>query len=306
MRTSREREICLRMRNQGHTQRVIADALNISKRTVGRWLKQGTTSVTRHRPARRRLSPAVQASIVAFFAANNTATLRQAMQWLIDVHGVTVSIQTIWNCCRQQKITWKKGSKAFSEMSSTRVQYFLQNIAAIFGQQVIALDEAAFFYNHVRGYAWSARGTRAVIQRPGIRGRAHSLLLCVGTNGIIKWQLYEGAVNAVRFAEFLEALPFGSQLVLDNAVIHRATQVLRKQGLPTVPEIADKQKISLTYLPPYAPMLNPVELCFNHIRTFINREKPRSRDQLVASIESAVNSVTPDICQRTIKRVWNL
>ena len=189
MRTSREREICLRMRNQGHTQRVIADALNISKRTVGRWLKQGTTLVTRHRPARRRLSPANQASIVAFFAANNTATLRQAMQWLIDVHGVTVSVQTIWTCCRQQKITWKKGSKAFSEMSSTRVQQFLQDMAAVFGPQIIALDEAAFY---VRGYAWSARGRRAVIKRPGIRGRAHSLLLCIGTNGVIKGSCMKG------------------------------------------------------------------------------------------------------------------
>ena len=88
----------------------------------------------------------------------------------------------------------------------------------------------------------------------------------------------EGAVNAVRFAEFLETLPFGSQLVLDNAVIHRATQALQKQGLPTVPETADKQEIALTYLPLYAPVLHPVELCFNHIRTVINREKPRSRD----------------------------
>ena len=306
MRTEKEREICLRMRSQGHTLRVIADALSINKRTVGRWLKLGTTWVSRQKPARRRLSPANQASIVSFFAANNTATLRQAMQWLIDEHGVTVSVQTIWTCCRQQKITWKKGSKAFSEMSSTRAQQFLQDIATNFGPQVIALDEAAFFYNHVRGYAWSPKGRRAVIKRPGIRGKAHSLLLCIGTNGIVKWELYEGAVNAVRFSEFLEALPVGSELVLDNVVIHRATEVLRKQGLPTVPEIAHRQEIALTYLPPYAPVLNPVELCFNHIRTSINRERPRSREQFVSSIETAVNSLTPDICERTVKKVWNL
>jgi len=69
--------------------------------------------------------------------------------------------------------------------------------------------------------------------------------------GVTKWQLYEGAVNAVRFSEFLQQLPSHSQLVLDNAVIHRATNVLKKQSLPTVSEVAETKHISLQYLPPY-------------------------------------------------------
>ncbi len=169
-------------------------------------------------------------------------------------------------------MTWKRGSKAYSEMSESRAQQFIQVIGVGFGPQVIALDEAAFFWNHARGYAWSPKGCRAVIKRPGIRGHAHSLLLAISTGGVVRWQLYEGAVNAVRFSEFLQDLPCYSQLVLDNAVIHRATNVLRRQGLPTVAEVAESRQIVLQYLPPYAPVLNPVELCFNSIRTYINRE----------------------------------
>ena len=92
-------------------------------------------------------------------------------------------------------------------------------------------------------YAWSAGGSKAVIKRPGIRGRAHSLLLCVSSNGVVQWQLNEGAVNALRFSEFLAHLRKHSKLVLDNAVIHHATSILAKQGLPTVPEVAQSWQI---------------------------------------------------------------
>lgn len=228
MRTIREREICFLMHSQGHDLQTVADALSVHKRTVLRWLRHGTPQIQTARPSRVKLSPAREATIIAFLASNNTATLKQAAQHLMDEHGLSVSIGTVWNCCQKHKLSWKKGSKVYSEMSESRAQHFVQDIRRSFGPHIIALDEAAFFWNHNRGYAWSAKGSRAIIKRPGIRGRAHSLLLAISTDGVAQWQLYEGAVNAVRFSEFLQQLPSHSQLVLDNAVIHRATNVLKK------------------------------------------------------------------------------
>ena len=306
MRITREREICFTMHSQGHTQQTIAAALGVNRRTISRWLRRGSPQVTTTRPARRRLSSANEASVVAFFANNNTATLKQAAQYLRDDHGLVVCLWTVWKCCQKHRMSWKKGSKAYSEMSETRAQQFLQDISVGFGQQVLALDEAAFFWNHVRGYAWAPKGCRAVIKCPGIRGQMHSLLLAISTSGVVKWQLYDGAVNAARFSQFLQALPCHSRLVLDNAVIHRATNVLRRQGLPTVPEVADARQISLHYLPPYAPVLNPVELCFNSIRTYINREHPRTKAELMYHIEGAVNTLTRAVCEKTMRKVWRL
>ena len=265
MRSVPEPEICFRMYSQGYPLQKIAGVLNIHRRTVARWIKHGSPAFSTRRPARRLLSPENESELVAFFAAKNTATLKEAVEWLADEHGLTASVSTVARCCKNRSITWKKGSIAYSEMSEARAQQFLQDMADSVGPQVIALDEAAFFWNHVRAYAWNKKGTRAIVKRPGIRGKAHSLLLCIGTSGVVKWQLYEGAVNALRFSEFLGDLPNGGKLVLDNAVIHRATEVLRKQGLPTVPDVAETRDITLSYLLPYAPILNPVESCFNTI-----------------------------------------
>ena len=158
--------------------------------------------------------------------------------------------------------------------------------------------------NHVRSYAWSKRGTRAVVARPGIRGKAHSLLLCVSSTGVIFYHLYEGAVTAARFSQLLGTIPCGSRVVLDNAQIHKATNVLRRQDQFTAPEMAEGRQITLTYLPPYAPMLNPVELLFNNIRTYVRRLAPRNATSLRAAVAEAVGQLSPAVCVDTVAKVY--
>ena len=208
--------------------------------------------------------------------------------------------------CRRFGFTVKKATKAYKELNQQKAAEFLHSIQNDFNPSFLALDEAAFLYNHVTGYAWSKKGVRAVVKRPGIRGKAHSLLLCISTAGVVFFRLYEGAVTAQRFIEFLHQLPQGSTLVLDNAKIHHATNVLKRQNLPTVREVAAQQTITMRYLPAYAPKLNPVELCFNTIRTYVNRERPRTATQLHSCIESAVLTLNARVCQATIAKVYQL
>lgn len=144
------------------------------------------------------------------------------------------------------------------------------------------------------------------MKAPGVRGKAHSLLLCISSGGVIFHQLYEGAVTAQRFTDFLCQLPKGCTLVLDNAKIHHATNVLKKQNLPTVCEVAAQQAITMRYLPAYAPKLNPVEMCFNTIRTYVRREQPRTARQLHSCIDSAVSTLRKEVCCDTIKKVFQL
>ena len=300
MKSQVERQVFFNMKAQGHPIGVIAKALT-------RWSKEGMLRPVRSTPVNQhqyKLSSEMSQQLVQYVSQHNTATLRQMAFWLVQQFGITVTVKTVHNYCRRHNLTHKKACKAYSEMSQERAQQFLQQIAATYGPRTMALDEAAFFYNHVSGYAWSVKGTRAIVKRPGIRGQAHSLLLCISPQGVVKWQLYQGAVRAPAFREFLLELPNDSTLVLDNCRIHHATNVLTRQGLPTVPQTAADKNITLTYLPPYAPKLNPVELCFNAIRIYIGRERPRTQEQLAACISEAVNGLSPSICDRTINKVW--
>jgi transposase len=99
-------------------------------------------------------------------------------------------------------------------------------------------------------------------------------------------------------------LPNDKILVLDNARIHHATKVLISNKLSTIKELSDSN-IDLKYLPPYTPTLNPVELCFNIIRTYVNKNKPRTFNDLLNSIKISMDNID-NKCINIIKKVWNL
>ena len=293
------------MRDRGHPITEIAKCLKVARGTLYRWKQQGPQHGPRAALVRapRKLNTRLAAALQDHFQAESTTTLARAAQMLWTHFGIRVSGQGVADFCKRAGLTCKKASKRYTEMSQERAQDFLQQ-ARGFGPNTFILDEAAFFFNHVRSYAWSQRGTRAVVPRPGQRGKAHSLLLCISTSGVLSYELYEGAVTAARFSEFLQRVPTNSRLVLDNAQIHRATNVLRRQNMPTIPELAASRDLTMAYLPPYAPMLNPVELCFNMIRTFVRREAPRSAASLRSTVELAVSQLSPTVCAATVQKVW--
>ena len=58
-------------------------------------------------------------------------------------------------------------------------------------------------------------------------------------------------------------------LIMDNLSAHKATKSCMKLGLSTIKELLESKNIEAIFLPPYTPQLNPVELCFNFIRHYV-------------------------------------
>ena len=114
---------------------------------------------------------------------------------------------------------------------------------------------------------------------------SYSLLLCVSPVGVLHWSLRSGTVDNVVFSDFLNRLPDGITLVLDNAKIHHATKSLIERDLPTVKQLAASKSITLKYTPPYAPHLNPVEFCFNTVRSELRKQKAWTEAKLVEAIQ---------------------
>lgn len=86
---------------------------------------------------------------------------------------------------------------------------------------------------------------------------------------LIDPMIYQGTANTNTVLAYFEAilprLKQGSVLILDNASYHRSEKL---QNLFL------KHKVSLLYLPPYSPDLNPIENLWGtikqHLRSYYN------------------------------------
>jgi len=117
---------------------------------------------------------------------------------------------------------------------------------------------------------------------------------------VVCWTLTKTSVNAVVFQKYLDEgigrnLAEPTILVLDNARIHHATKACVANGIPTISDTAAFRNISLKYLPPYCPFLNPVEHAFSIIKNdFVRQLRPRTEEQLRDAILRGIQSLTAE------------
>ena len=264
-------DVAQKMHEKGMTAQEIANILDVHKSTVKRWRRSGfVDELPRGRPVvhdENELAPLIR----DFLRDDMNATIEQVRVHLEFEHDIFCSDMTISHILNKDKVTHKKSTYSYSECKDEKVDDFKEVLEAHEGT-IYALDEAAFMMNHVPRRGWAPRGRRVLQSRPGIRGQRYSLLLCVrndSENPVVAWHLIKGGVKAVQFHQILEELELDDDdvmLILDNARIHKATNVLRNQGYSTIAELTEERGIIMNCLPPYMPVLNPAEYCFNTIR----------------------------------------
>ena len=205
MRPESDRDTFKRMRSNGFTMKQCSLALGVTTRTLRRWNATERKSHPHSRIFVRKMAPDQAQAVLNHVEEHKTSSLHDLQAFTKQDLHVEASISTIWRVLHENDYTHKKASKRYTEANLERQNAFRSDIQPLLAsQRVIALDEAAFFLNHARRYAWAKRGQRAVVPRPGVRGKMHSLLLAVSMDGVVAWRLFEGAVIAQRFSEFLK------------------------------------------------------------------------------------------------------
>lgn len=170
---------------------------------------------------------------------------------------------------------------------ASRHDYALE-VADIADEKLFFIDETGTNLHTNTNYGYSFRGITPTLEEPGNRGQNQSILACVGLNGIIHFERKPGAYNAEAFKQFVEdligMLPADVIIVLDNAAIHKGREVR---------ELVDSSGRHLKFLPRYSPQLNPIEQFFAQYKAHQKaiRPRPRNLNQLIESIDSAMNSV---------------
>jgi transposase len=156
------------------------------------------------------------------------------------------------------------------------------------GCEIQWADETGLSRRANYGRSFAPRGQTPVIRRPGKRF-SQSMISSLTNQGKLRFMIYEGAIKAPIFLNFLQRLVREAArklfVIVDNLPVHRAHRVTA-----WVQNHADQ--IELFYLPPYAPEHNPDEFLNNDLKQAMARRRtPRDKVALKSSLISYMRSL---------------
>jgi transposase len=143
------------------------------------------------------------------------------------------------------------------------------------GAEIFFWDESGFRADTVHGKTWGIRGQTPVVQRPGQR-QSISAASAVNAKGAFWFCTYEGGLNAELFVELMQQMMKYRRkpihLVLDSLPAHK-TALVKKYVAST------EGRLTLHFLPGYAPDLNPDELVWSHVKRTGTARRPLQKGE---------------------------
>ncbi|CAG8518813.1 17716_t:CDS:2 [Gigaspora margarita] len=163
--------------------------------------------------------------------------------------GKNVSISTMWRSLAYCGITRKKAAKERNELLRSA---FMAHVESQYtSDQLVFLDESYKNKRTInRGYGYSQINTKAIKKTVVLHGKHYTILPALTLDSIIALS----QMNTFPYAR--------SVLILDNARIHHDDGLL---------EFLNAFGIRVEFLPPYSPDLNPIELAFSSIKSYLKR-----------------------------------
>jgi transposase len=149
-------------------------------------------------------------------------------------------------------------------------------------------DETGISNQDQIGRSYAPRGRTPVVGRTAKR-ISQSMISAVSNRGLMRFMLYDGALDVVRFLTFLRRLIKDAAqkvfLIVDNLKVHHAKKV--KDWAED-----HRHAIELFYLPAYAPEHNPDEYLNNDVKQKLRQKlQPGSKDELIANTRAVMRAI---------------
>jgi transposase len=298
----------------GKTRVEAAEAIGVNRRFVGAWVKAverlGEAALTGGRRGRRpgeqkALSLCQERRIRRLIATRCPDQLdlpfalwtREAVGLLIEREtGVRLSSRsTIGGYLHGWHFTAQRPCKRATERRRQGVRYWLDRRYPAIAKRAKAEngeihwgDETGLSNQANYGRSFAPRGKTPIILRPATRFTC-SMISTVTNRGVLRFMIYEGALNAVIFRDFLRRLvkdaPRKVFLIVDRLRVHRAELVIAWLR-------ANKDRIELFCLPPYMPERNPDEFMQNDAKQAIARRRiPTSKATMKSGVYSYMRNL---------------
>jgi transposase len=208
--------------------------------------------------------------------------------------GVTVSISAMSRALRRMGISRKKKTlydpKRQTANVALRTNEYFAKLSQLDQKQLIFIDEMGATQNLVSHYGRAQIGQRAFGPKPSARGQRINTIGALSSDGLEATMCFEGTLTSAVFLVFLTqfmlpVLKPGQTLILDNASPHCQTEVTT---------LLNKAGVSVIYLPPYSPHLNPIELCWSKVKNFLKRAQARTKETLSQALQEALTQITKE------------
>lgn len=307
------RRIAVNMVKSGRTRIEAAAAVGVNRRFVGEWVKAekqgGAAALVSGKRGRlpgeqKALQHDEEVKIRKLIADRCPDQLklpfalwtREAVRDLIERKTCKrLSLSSIGRYLRAWGFTAQRPVRRATERSEADVRAWINDeypgIAARAKAEKAEIqwaDETGLSNQANYGKSFAPKGETPVIPRPAARF-SQSMISSLTNQGKLRFMVYDGALNATIFLEFLKRLVKDAVrkifLIVDNLRVHSAKFV-------TAWVAANTDKIELFYLPPYAPDCNPDEFLNNDVKQeMARRATPRSKPAMKAGLTSYMRSL---------------
>lgn len=211
---------------------------------------------------------------------------RRAVSALIEQeYGVKMPIRTVGEYLKRWGYTPQKPLKRAYEQDPKAVQVWLDVAypalvarAELKGAEIAWGDESGLRSDAQTGRSYAPKGKTPEINLSQKKRHRINFIASVSNQGLVRFMLYAGKLDALLFITFLERLIAQRERkliwIVDQHPVHHAQAVqdwLSKH----------KHEMELVFLPSYSPQLNPVEYLNGDVKQAVHSKAPiRSYQQL--------------------------
>ena len=158
--------------------------------------------------------------------------------------------------------------------------------------RLIFLDETSTNTKMTKTCGRCPKGERLHAKAPFGHWGTQTLIAGLRSDGLVAPWVINAPMNRAIFDTYVETqlaptLKPGDVVILDNLAAHkseRAENVIRAKGA------------WLLFLPPYSPDLNPIEMAFSKLKSYLRKSEARTIDDLWRAIGNICTLFTAEEC----------
>ena len=267
----------------GMAQNDVADAYQINRSTIHRWLKRydeekeaglKRCEVNGRPSLLQSIKDKTFFSIILKPATNfgyetDFWTCRRLCQIIRQKFRLNVSHCTVWRRLRDLNLTYQKPERRYFEASEQqRQQWRQQKLPKIrrtlrrYNAILYCQDESTIRLSAILARTWAPRGQTPIQKVTGNRASV-AAMSAISRTGQLVFKLHEKRIASDEIIQFLQ------QLLIHHKKRHLV--IIMDQAPPHVSNktqcfIRSQKRLHVFYLPPYSPDWNPDEQVWNHLK----------------------------------------